>query len=156
MMTRNIIFYRFLMKKKRAIKIIKNKLRLHKHQWCHLCFYLFFLVEVQVVVANQVHQEGWELPWWFTWDNYSYWRWYNNILSPYYIWSYSVWKSNTRCKIENFYGWGVTSIENNDTWKLVPRPSGKKPIGFKWIYKEKNNAKKKSWEIQCKVSGKRL
>jgi hypothetical protein len=37
----------------------------------------------------------------------------------------------------------ITSIENNNTWKLVPRPSGKKLIGFKWIYKENNNTKKK-------------
>jgi hypothetical protein len=29
---------------------------------------------------------------------------------------------------------------------LIPRPSGKKPIGFKWIYKEKNNAKKEEVE----------
>jgi hypothetical protein len=35
----------------------------------------------------------------------------------------------------------IASIEKNDTWKLVPRPSGKKPIGVKWIYKEKKNAK---------------
>ena len=33
-------------------------------------------------------------------------------------------------------------IEKNDIWKLVSRPKGKKPIGFKWIYKKKKNAKK--------------
>jgi len=26
-------------------------------------------------------------------------------------------------------------------WRLVPRPNKKKPIGVKWIYKEKKNAK---------------
>jgi hypothetical protein len=37
----------------------------------------------------------------------------------------------------------ITSIEKNDTLKLVPRPSEKKPIPVKWIIKEKKNAKKK-------------
>ena len=32
-------------------------------------------------------------------------------------------------------------IKKNDTWKLVPRPRGKKSIGVKWIFKEKNNIK---------------
>jgi hypothetical protein len=27
------------------------------------------------------------------------------------------------------------------TWKLVSRPKEKKPIGVKWIYNEKKNAK---------------
>ena len=36
----------------------------------------------------------------------------------------------------------IASIEKNDTQKLVPRSSGKKLIGVKWIYKEKKNAKK--------------
>jgi len=35
----------------------------------------------------------------------------------------------------------ITSIEKNDTWRLVPRPNGKKKIGVKWIYKEKKNIK---------------
>jgi len=35
----------------------------------------------------------------------------------------------------------IASIKKNDTWKLVPRPNEKKPIGVKWIYKEKKNAK---------------
>jgi hypothetical protein len=37
----------------------------------------------------------------------------------------------------------ITSIEKNDTLKLVPRLSEKKPIPVKWIIKEKKNAKKK-------------
>jgi len=36
----------------------------------------------------------------------------------------------------------TTSIEKNDTWKLVSRQSGKKPIDVKWIYKEKKMSKK--------------
>jgi len=32
-------------------------------------------------------------------------------------------------------------IKKNDTWKLVPRPRGKKSISVKWIFKEKNNIK---------------
>jgi hypothetical protein len=35
----------------------------------------------------------------------------------------------------------IASIEKNDTWKLVLRPSGKKLIGVKWIDKEKKNVK---------------
>ena len=35
----------------------------------------------------------------------------------------------------------IASIKKNDIQKLVPRPNGKKPIGVKWIYKEKKNAK---------------
>jgi hypothetical protein len=29
----------------------------------------------------------------------------------------------------------IASIEKNDTYKLIPRSKGKKPIGVKWIYK---------------------
>ena len=35
----------------------------------------------------------------------------------------------------------MASIEKNDTWRLVRRPNRKKPIGVKWIYKEKKNVK---------------
>ena len=35
----------------------------------------------------------------------------------------------------------IISIATNDTWKLVPKPKGKKSLGVKWIYKEKENAK---------------
>jgi hypothetical protein len=37
----------------------------------------------------------------------------------------------------------IASIVKNDTLKLVPIPNRKKPIGVKWIYKEKKNAKEK-------------
>jgi hypothetical protein len=50
----------------------------------------------------------------------------------------------------------MASIEKNDTWELVPRPSGKKSISVKWIYKEKKNVKEKGGEVQSEVSGKRL
>jgi hypothetical protein len=50
----------------------------------------------------------------------------------------------------------IASIEKKDTWKLVPRPSGKKSISVKWIYKEKKNVKEESEEVQSEVSGKRL
>jgi hypothetical protein len=36
----------------------------------------------------------------------------------------------------------IESIEKNNTWKLVPRLKEKKPIGVKWIYKEKKNVKR--------------
>ena len=32
----------------------------------------------------------------------------------------------------------IALIKNNDTWRLVPKLSGKNPIGFKWIYSQKN------------------
>jgi hypothetical protein len=35
----------------------------------------------------------------------------------------------------------IVSIAKNDTWKLVPKPKGKKSLGVKWIYKEKENVK---------------
>ena len=37
----------------------------------------------------------------------------------------------------------IASIEKNDTWRLVPKPDGKKPINVKWIYEEKKNVKGK-------------
>jgi hypothetical protein len=30
------------------------------------------------------------------------------------------------------------SIMKNDVWEVVPRPKGKKVVGFKWIYKVKH------------------
>jgi hypothetical protein len=36
----------------------------------------------------------------------------------------------------------IALVEKNNTWKLVPRPKKKKPIGVKWIYKEKKNVKR--------------
>ena len=33
----------------------------------------------------------------------------------------------------------ITSIEKNDTWKLVKAPKSCKPIGVKWVYKLKKN-----------------
>jgi hypothetical protein len=38
----------------------------------------------------------------------------------------------------------ITSIEKNDTLKLVPKPSEKKPIPVKWIIKKKE-CQKKRW-----------
>jgi hypothetical protein len=35
----------------------------------------------------------------------------------------------------------IALIEKNEIWRLIPRPNEKKPIGVKWIYKEKKNAK---------------
>ena len=45
----------------------------------------------------------------------------------------------------------IALIKKNETWKLVPRLSGKKPIGFKCIYKEKNNAKKEIERYNAKL-----
>lgn len=35
----------------------------------------------------------------------------------------------------------IKSIEKNDTWELATIPEGEKPIGVKWVFKEKKNAK---------------
>ena len=35
----------------------------------------------------------------------------------------------------------INSITKNDTWELATLPQGYKPIGVKWVYKEKKNAK---------------
>ena len=32
---------------------------------------------------------------------------------------------------------GITALEANHTWDLIPLPSGKHPIGCKWVYKIK-------------------
>ena len=50
----------------------------------------------------------------------------------------------------------IASIEKNDTWRLVPKPNGKKPINVKWIYKKKEKCQRKGEEIQGNVSGKRI
>ena len=31
----------------------------------------------------------------------------------------------------------IYAIEKNNTWELITLPSGKKPIGVKWVYKTK-------------------
>ena len=36
----------------------------------------------------------------------------------------------------------LDAIEKNETWELLPRPTGVKPIGFKWIFKVKKNPKR--------------
>jgi hypothetical protein len=33
----------------------------------------------------------------------------------------------------------LDSIENNDTWELVPRPKNKNVIGTKWVFRNKLN-----------------
>lgn len=35
----------------------------------------------------------------------------------------------------------LQSISKNKTWELVKLPSGQKPIGLKWVFKLKRNAK---------------
>ena len=33
----------------------------------------------------------------------------------------------------------LDQIEKNNTWELIPRPTGKNVIGTKWIFKNKMN-----------------
>ena len=34
----------------------------------------------------------------------------------------------------------LSNLHENQTWELVPKPAGIKPIGCKWVFKEKQNA----------------
>jgi hypothetical protein len=54
--------------------------------------------------------------------------------------------SSGRCKASASEQWKHAALEElnahstNGTWKLVPRPAGKKVIGSKWVFKVKCNA----------------
>ena len=37
----------------------------------------------------------------------------------------------------------MASLHKNESWDLVELPAGKKPIGKKWVFKKKTNAKGK-------------
>ena len=50
----------------------------------------------------------------------------------------------------------IKVIKKNDTQELATLPHGKKAICVKWMYKMKNNAKRRGGEIQCKTGGGRL
>lgn len=34
----------------------------------------------------------------------------------------------------------IQALEDNKTWEIVPLPTGKKPIGCRWVYKIKYKA----------------
>ncbi|MCO5569069.1 hypothetical protein L7F22_022776 [Adiantum nelumboides] len=34
----------------------------------------------------------------------------------------------------------MDALYGNETWELVPLPKGKKPIGYRWVYKVKHNS----------------
>ena len=42
----------------------------------------------------------------------------------------------------------IKAIEKNDTWELAALSKRHKPIGVKWVYKTKKNAKREI-EKQC-------
>ena len=50
----------------------------------------------------------------------------------------------------------IKVIKQNDTWELATLPYGKRAIGVKWVFKMKNNAKRRGGDIQSKISGERL
>ena len=39
----------------------------------------------------------------------------------------------------------MTSLHKNEAWYLVELPAGRKPIGSKWVFKKKINAK---WKVE--------
>jgi len=57
--------------------------------------------------------------------------------------------------MDNCYRWEDCINWENDIWRLILRPNGKKPIGVKWIYKEKKNAKEKvkRYKVRLVVKG---
>lgn len=34
----------------------------------------------------------------------------------------------------------IATLEENNTWSIIDLPSGKMPIGYRWVYKEKYTA----------------
>jgi hypothetical protein len=50
----------------------------------------------------------------------------------------------------------ISSIEENDTWKLLDLSPGHRPIGLKWVYKLKKNAERGDSEAQGQVHSKRV
>ena len=48
----------------------------------------------------------------------------------------------------------INSIEKNNTWELVDRPEGHKPIGVKWVYKTKVNEDGKVQKYKARLVAK--
>ena len=48
----------------------------------------------------------------------------------------------------------INAIEKNNTWELVDRSEGKKPIGVKWVYKTKRNAEGKIEKYKARLVAK--
>ncbi|KAL8154561.1 hypothetical protein AgCh_000071 [Apium graveolens] len=49
----------------------------------------------------------------------------------------------------------IDAIERNQTWELVEAPKGRKPIGFKWVYRKEMNAQGEveKYKAQLVVNG---
>jgi hypothetical protein len=50
----------------------------------------------------------------------------------------------------------MASLDKNEAWDLVEFPTGRKPIGNKWVFKKKAECRRKSGEIQSSISSKGL
>jgi hypothetical protein len=50
----------------------------------------------------------------------------------------------------------MAALDKNEAWDLVELSTGRNPIGNKWVFKKKLNAKGKSGEIQSSISSKGL
>jgi Reverse transcriptase (RNA-dependent DNA polymerase) len=51
-------------------------------------------------------------------------------------------KNNARSEVEDMFE-KMRALVKNDTWDMVPRPSGKNVVGCKWVYSVKHNPKEK-------------
>jgi hypothetical protein len=50
----------------------------------------------------------------------------------------------------------MASLDKNEAWDLVEFPTGRNPIGSKWVFKKKIECRRKSGEVQSSISSKRL
>ena len=49
----------------------------------------------------------------------------------------------------------MASLHRNEAWDLVELPSGRKPIGSKWVFKKKMNAEGKVEKYKARLVAKR-